>query len=79
MKLNDHLNYTAQVLGHKQTLLERWDDSHTETMRWKPDEIRRAIAIAQAVDEFRECDNIESAVVADCICVLADELLKRRR
>jgi hypothetical protein len=33
------------------TLLERWDDSHTETMRWKPEEIRRAIAIAQAVDE----------------------------
>ena len=33
------------------TLLERWDDSHTETMQWAPDEIRRAIAIAQAVDE----------------------------
>jgi hypothetical protein len=33
------------------TLLERWDDSHTETMRWKPEEIRRAIAIAQAVEE----------------------------
>jgi hypothetical protein len=41
MKLNDHLNYTAQVLGHKQTLLERWDAHPTVTN----EEIRRAIAI----------------------------------
>jgi hypothetical protein len=63
------------------TLLERWDDSHTETMRWKPEEIRRAIAIAQAVEEYGQLDRAlgDSGLGAYLwIMRRADELLERK-
>jgi hypothetical protein len=58
------------------TLLERWDDSHTETMRWKPEEIRRAIAIAQAVMEDIEWAGDIGDMDKQKIMRRADELLQ---
>lgn len=57
------------------TLLERWDDSHNEAMQWAPDEIRRAIAIAQAVEWWdSEIGNGTMLYTAD-LRTKADELL----
>jgi hypothetical protein len=58
------------------TLLERWDDSHTETMRWKPEEIRRALAIAQAVEEDLHCGDQNVEHDARETLRRADELLE---
>ena len=60
------------------TLLERWDDSHTETMQWAPDEIRRAIAIAQVVDEFSkgELRALSDPFIIAVLNDRADELLE---
>jgi len=66
--------------GNQMTLLERWDRTdHKETVN--RDEIRRAIAIAQAVEEF---DNGELPALEDPFIVFvlkerADELLAGKK
>ena len=64
------------------TLLERWDQYRHIGQTFSTDEIRRAIAIAQAVDEWRPSpphnDDIRQQVEANAKLMLmrrADELL----
>ena len=59
------------------TLLERWDAFVDESNSIiKQDEIRRALAIAQAVDEFRRDQEYHGSDIIDEVVALADELLE---
>ena len=60
------------------TLLERWDQYDFRGINIKPDEIRRAIAIAQAVEEDIEWAGAIGDMDKEKLMRRADELLKEK-